>query len=224
MEKRSRVGLWWGSKSDSSAFQPAAQSLHQLSYFDSLTFSQINTQVHLATGALRRASKLFRKYSFCVGELNRHWQCHCENCWHSGRNVSVSEQRESVWSGAVRDRGVGPPWERPGDTLLYDTTRRPASRESDCGHLGYDVVHSGWWSTFQSNTLPACSGWKDDGTSIMSTLTLSLLMSYIYIYMCVCVCVYVCVYAATSKARNLTLYIYGWDFYWGFCFLNRAFS
>jgi hypothetical protein len=50
-----------------------------------------------------------------------------------------------------------------------------------------------------------------------TSLTLSLLMSCIYIYMCVCVCV------APSKARNLTSYIYGRDFYWGFCFLNREF-
>jgi hypothetical protein len=45
-------------------------------------------------------------------------------------------------------------------------------------------------------------------------LTLSLLMSYIYIY--------IYIYGVPSKARNLT-YIYGRDFYWGFCFLNRAF-
>jgi hypothetical protein len=29
------------------------------------------------------------------------------------------------------------------------------------------------------------------------------------------------VYVAPSKDRNLTSYIYGQDFYWGFCFLNR---
>jgi hypothetical protein len=40
-------------------------------------------------------------------------------------------------------------------------------------------------------------------------LTLSLLMSYIY--------------GAPSKAKNLTSYIYGRDFYWGFFFLNRKF-
>jgi hypothetical protein len=45
------------------------------------------------------------------------------------------------------------------------------------------------------------SGWP--------VLTLSLLMSYIY--------------GAPSKARNLTSYIYGRDFYWGFCLFNRAF-
>jgi hypothetical protein len=45
---------------------------------------------------------------------------------------------------------------------------------------------------------------------IYCLLTLSLLMSYIY--------------GAPSKARNLTSYIYERDFYWGFCFLNRAFS
>jgi hypothetical protein len=44
---------------------------------------------------------------------------------------------------------------------------------------------------------------------IMECLTLSLLMSYIY--------------GAPSKARILTSYVYGRDFYWGFCFLNRAF-
>jgi hypothetical protein len=42
------------------------------------------------------------------------------------------------------------------------------------------------------------------------TLTLSLLISYIY--------------GAASKGRNLMLYIYMDEiFYWGFCFLNRAF-
>jgi hypothetical protein len=41
-------------------------------------------------------------------------------------------------------------------------------------------------------------------------LPLSLLMSYTY--------------GAPSKARNLTSYIYMDEiFYWGFCFLNRAF-
>jgi hypothetical protein len=41
------------------------------------------------------------------------------------------------------------------------------------------------------------------------SLTLNLLMS--------------CIYGAPSRARNVTSYIYGPDFYWGFCFLNRAF-
>jgi hypothetical protein len=40
-------------------------------------------------------------------------------------------------------------------------------------------------------------------------INLSLLMSYIY--------------GAPSKARNLTSYIFGRIFYWGFCFLNREF-
>jgi hypothetical protein len=31
------------------------------------------------------------------------------------------------------------------------------------------------------------------------------------------------IYGAPNKAKNLTSYIYGRDFYWGFCFLNRAF-
>jgi hypothetical protein len=31
------------------------------------------------------------------------------------------------------------------------------------------------------------------------------------------------IYVALSKARNLTSYIYGRDFFWGFCFLKRAF-
>jgi hypothetical protein len=45
-------------------------------------------------------------------------------------------------------------------------------------------------------------------------LNFSLLLSYIYIY--------IYIYGAPSKTRNLT-YIYGRYFYWGFCFLNRAF-
>jgi hypothetical protein len=43
----------------------------------------------------------------------------------------------------------------------------------------------------------------------VSPLTLSLLISYIH--------------GAPSKARNLISYIYGRDFYWGFCFLNHVF-
>jgi hypothetical protein len=41
--------------------------------------------------------------------------------------------------------------------------------------------------------------------------------------MCVCVCT---IYGAPSKARSLTSYIYIYIyeiFYWGFCFLNRAY-
>jgi len=90
----------------------------------------------------------------------------------------VRELEKWVWSGAVRDRGVGPLWDRPGAVTATRccmiTTRRQALRDSDwghCGHLGCDAVYSGWWLTFRSNVLPACSGWNDDGTSVMSTLT-----------------------------------------------------
>jgi hypothetical protein len=46
-------------------------------------------------------------------------------------------------------------------------------------------------------------------TSVYPPLSLSLLMC-------------VCIYGAPSKARNLTSYIYGQVFYWGFPFLNHA--
>jgi hypothetical protein len=124
-----------------------------------------------------RANALESKgYSFCVREPNRHWQCHCENCWHAGRTVSVSEQCERAGEMSVKwgSKGPGRGTAASCDTLLYDTTRRQASRDSDwgdCGHLGCDAVYSGWRSTFRSNILPACSRWSDDGTSIMSTLT-----------------------------------------------------
>ena len=134
-----------------------------------------------------RANALESKgYSFCAKELNRHWHCHCENCWHAGRTVSVSEQRERAgemsvkWGskGPGRGTAVGPARRgaaRPAATQCsMITTRRQALRDSDCGdcgHLGCDAVYSGWWLTFRSNILPACSGWNDDGTSIMSTLT-----------------------------------------------------
>jgi hypothetical protein len=52
---------------------------------------------------------------------------------------------------------------------------------------------------------------RDTVSLFLRYLTLSLLTSYIY--------------GAPSKARNLTyIYIYmDENFYWGFCFLNRAF-